>query len=584
MWTLILRVFFSLAGLLPVLVPGVDKAAVRRPPPEAFQKDYFRMPVGLETIRLSGTFGELRSNHFHTGIDISSATGSIGQPIYAAADGFIDRIRVQEGGYGKALYIKHPNGYTTLYAHLDKFSAAVERFVKEAQYKRERFEVDLYPADGAFKVEKGEQIGRMGNTGSSEGPHLHFEIRRSADQKALNPLLFGLPIPDRVPPELRDMKVYILNEQREVLSSLPFPIERRPNGAYGVKGDTVRIPAWRVGFGLKAFDQSTGNTHNKNGLFALTLLANGQPAFQWHAAEIDFDESRYLNAHADYAAHERYGAWFHRCFVLPGDRLSNYARTETLGAVPLYKEKPTRITLQASDSYNNISEITFWVLRAEPGPQTRPPHQFELPFLSENHVDLDGFSLTIPKGALYETLFFQYSASPPRSGWFAPVHHIHHDAVPLHRYCTLRLRPDNLPESLRPKAVIARIGNRRPVNCGGKWTGEFLETRVRDFGDYSIVADTTPPTIKPLIFSADMRRKATIALRISDDFRTEGNADGLSYRGTVDGKWILFEYDQKHARLTHRFDGRIAAGQHTLRLAVTDDRGNTAVFERNFIR
>lgn len=579
------RAFLGAVLLLPAVmavVPGPPPALS----PEDYPKDYFDMPVKT-AIRLSGTFGELRSNHFHSGIDISSATGSVGQPIYAAADGFIDRIRIQESGYGKVLYIKHPKGYTTVYAHLDKFSAAVEQYVKEAQYKKERFEVDLYPQDGMFRVKKGEQIGRMGNTGSSEGAHLHFEIRHTASQKALNPLLFGLPIPDQVPPELRDMKVYYLSERREVLNSKAFPIERRPDGTYGVKGDTVRLPAWRVGFGLKAIDRSTGNTKNQNGIYTLTLLADDKQAFHWHMSELDFDETRYLNAHADYPARERYGAWFHRCFVLPGDRLSNYARTESLGAIPLYKERPTQITLKAADANNNVSIVSFWALRGDPvDPIPQPDCQFELPFDVDNRVDMEGFTMEVPRGALYETLFLEYSSLPEgRNGSLSALHRVHNPTAPLHRSILLSLAPKTaIPAELKSKALIARAGNGRPVNCGGIWNGERLQTRVRSFGDYCIMLDTLPPTITPLNFSADMRRKHTIAFRLTDNFRTDGSADNLSYRGTIDGKWALFEFDRKNARLSHTFDGRFGPGQHTLKLVVKDDRGNEAVWEKKFTK
>lgn len=583
--TPLLRAFLGLIAILPAFSSGVPETGSPAPLPE-FPTDYFQMPV-RSAIRLSGTFGELRSNHFHAGIDISSVTGSIGQPIYAAADGFIDRIRVQETGYGNVLYIKHPRGYTTVYAHLLRFSPEVERYVREAQYKRERFEVDLQPPDGLFKVRQGEVIGKMGNSGSSEGPHLHFEIRSTATQKALNPLLFGLPIPDREPPELRDMKVYILNEQREVLTSKPFPIERRKDGSYGIAGDTVRLPAWRVGFGLKAFDQATGNPHNKNGIYTLTLETDDRQAFQWRMAELDFDESRYLNAHVDYSAQERYGAWFHRCFVLPGDRLSNYTRTESLGAVPLYRDKPVKVSLKATDAHNNLSVITFWVLRAEPVEvPARLDYQFELPYDVENRVDMEGFSLTIPRGALYETLYFQYSTTPDESyGVLSPVHHVHDNTTPLHRGVSISLQPTQpVPEELRSKAVIARCGNGRPVNCGGSWRDSRLSARVREFGDYCVMLDTVAPTIIPVVFAPDMRRKNTLSFRLRDNFRIDGDADHLDYRGTIDGRWVLFEFDRKRARLTYTFDEHVGRGEHTLRLLVRDDRGNETVLERTFVR
>jgi len=579
------RTPFGAAAVRPLtgLPNGVRQHGLN--PDEPFPQNYFRMPVNPEGVRISGSFGELREAHFHTGLDISSSTGRVGQPIFAAAGGHIHRIRVQANGYGNVLYLKHPNGYTTVYAHLDKFSPAIADYVKKAQYKQERFEVDLFPKAAVFPVKKGGQIGVMGNSGSSEGPHLHFEIRRTANQKALNPLLFGLPVLDRTPPEVRDMNVYFLNEKREVLYSQPYPVEQRGPGAFGPKGgDTVRIPAWRVGFGVRAFDQMTGNTVNKNGLFMLTLLADDKVAFQWRAGEIDFDESRYINAHTDYSAYKRYEAWFHRCFVLPGDRLSNYTHTETLGAIPLYKEKPTKITIRLADAHENVSSVTFWVLRADPAPLPVAPYQFELPYDVDNRVDLDGFSFTFPMGTLYETLFFRYSTTPAQPGMYAPVHSVHDETVPLHRYGTLGLRPEGVPENLRPKAVIVRLGAGRPTNCGGVWRENILETRVRDFGAYSVMVDTTPPTIKPVVFDANMRKKNSLSFVVTDNFDTDANAKGFRYRGMVDGKWVLFEYDRKRARLTHVFDGRIGRGTHALRLVVTDDRGNEAVFERDFVR
>ncbi|MFN0013608.1 MAG: M23 family metallopeptidase [Saprospiraceae bacterium] len=560
--------------------------ALGKQPGSSFPQNYFRMPVQVEGLRISGSFGELRENHFHTGLDISTKNGQAGATVVAAAGGVVHRIRVQASGYGNVVYIKHPNGYTTVYAHLDRFTPELAKYVRQAQYKQERFEVDLFPKPATFPVKKGEAIGVLGNTGGSEGPHLHFEIRRTANQKALNPLFFGLPVQDKTPPEVVDMKVYALNENREVRTSQPFQIQKLPNGRLRpVGGDTVRIPAWRVGFGVRAFDQMTGNTLNKNGLCTLTMLVNDKLAFQWYANEIDFDESRYINAHTDYSAFSRYEAMFHRCFVLPGDRLSNYARTESLGAVPIYKDKPTKFTIWAADAHDNTTEIVFWVLRDDPVPALpAAPYQLELPFDVESRVDMDGFFMTFPKGTLYETLFFRHTTEAPRPELLAPVHRVHDETVPLHRYGTIGIRADDVPGNLRNKAVIVQLGKGRPTNCAGTWKDNTLETRVREFGSYSVMVDTTPPVIKPVVFAQSMLKKNAISFVATDNFDTDGNAKGLRYRGTVDGKWVLFEYDRKRARLTHTFDGRIARGTHTLRLVVTDDRGNEAIFERDFVK
>ena len=355
-----LKTLLGAAMVLPALSFDNPSRPAPVPDPEivaaSYPKDYFMAPVDANPMRLTGTFGELRSDHFHSGIDIDSKTGGVGQPVFAAADGFVDRIRVQASGYGNVLYIRHPNGYSTVYAHLDRFSSEIQKFVRDMQYKRERFEVDLNPADGQFRVKKGQEIGKLGNSGGSTGPHLHFEIRRSGTDKALNPLLFGLPVVDKTPPEIRDMKVYFLNDKREVLAGKPFPVVRRKDGTVGVAGDTVSLGAWRVGFGVKTFDKQTGQ-RNDNGIFALSLYVDGALTYEWRMDELDFDETRFLNAHVDFAARKRYGAWFHRCFVLPGDRLSNYSRTEALGAIPLSKDKAQKITLKVTDAAGNASSV-----------------------------------------------------------------------------------------------------------------------------------------------------------------------------------------------------------------------------------
>lgn len=580
-----LKALIASVFLLPAL-SFENPAPAEAPDPEtvaaAYPKGYFMMPVAANPVRLNGTFGELRSDHFHSGIDID---GNRGQPVYAAAGGFIDRIKVQASGYGNVLYVKHPNGYTTVYAHLDRFSSDVQKYVREMQYKRERFELDLKPVDGYFKVKQGQEIGKLGNSGSSTGPHLHFEIRNSGTDKVLNPLLFGLPVADKTPPEIRDMKVYFLNETREVLTSKAFPIRHRKDGSLGVPGDTVSLGAWRVGFGVKSFDRQTGH-RNDNGVYGITLHVDGQLAYSWRMDELSFNETRYMNAHVDYSARKRYGAWFHRCFLLPGQRLSNYSRTETLGAVALSKDQPAKVVLKVTDAAGNSKSITFWVKR-DTNLETiaSAPYQFELPWESESRIDLEDFFMFMPKGSLYESLPFQYKTTPDEStGMYSSMHHLHDTRTPVHRYFEIGIRPRNLPDGLRSKAVVANCGDGRPDNCGGSWRGDFLVTKVRQFGDYCIMVDNEPPTITPVVFDSDMRRKSTMSFRIRDNFAVSGSADGLSYRGTVDDQWVLFEYDRKRNRLTYTFDGRVGAGAHVLRLTAKDDRGNEAVFERAFVR
>jgi hypothetical protein len=547
----------------------------------SYLENYFIPPVA-GPIHLTGTCGELRPDHFHAGADID---GKVGNPVYATADGFVDRIKVLESGYGNVLYIKHPNGYTTVYAHLDRFSSDIQQYVKENQYRNERFTVELQPTDGKFKVKKGQEIAKLGNSGSSSGPHLHYEIR-TPNGKTVNPMLYGLPVTDNIDPDLRDMKVYFLTENREVLGSKAFPLYKDKKGTIGIENDTIGIGGWRIGFGVKTYDRSTG-FRNDNGVYSISLWADEQLAYEWKADAFDFDETRYMNAHIDYAAKARYGAWFHRCFLLPGNKLSNYTATPTLGAIQLYKDRPVKIRLKISDASGNAQTLAFWVKRDENNMENfvSQPYQFEVPYDADSHFDFEGVSMSFAKGSFYEKVPFQYSTSPDESsGVFSSVHHLHDTRTPVHKYFDLSIRPINLPVELRNKAVIANCSDGKPANCGSSWQGDMLKTRVRNLGDYCVMIDTVPPSISAVVFSADMRKKPTLAFRISDNFAISGTADGMRYRGTIDGKWVLFEYDKKRSRLNYDFDEHVGAGEHKLQLNVVDDKGNQKTFVGNFIR
>lgn len=226
---------------------------------DSYPDDYFRSPV-KHGLRLSGTFGELRSNHFHAGIDIKSSRGAVGDAIVAAADGYISRIQENAGGYGKALYITHPNGFTTVYCHLRDYTPTINEYVKSEQYARQTFALNLFPQPNQFPVKKGEKIGELGNTGSSGGPHLHFEIRDTETEEAINPLLFGFNVADNRVPRLHQIRVYELNEKRETLGARTFDLVSTKQG-YTVRGKVISVNSDKVGVALKAYDHMNGVTN-----------------------------------------------------------------------------------------------------------------------------------------------------------------------------------------------------------------------------------------------------------------------------------------------------------------------------------
>lgn len=248
-------------------------------------------PPVKHKMLLSGTFGELRTNHFHSGIDIKSSKGTVGDPIYAAWDGHISRIAVKSTGYGNALYIDHPNGKTTVYAHLHRFEPEVAAYIKEQQYIKESYEVNLYPDSSLFTIQKGEQIGLMGNSGRSFGPHLHFEIRDTKSEVPLNPLHKGALISDATAPQLRELKIDYMDPDHRTFYQKKYRTINLGKRRYKIRGDTILAGAWRVGTQIKAYDLMEGAS-NLNGIYAMEIKVDDEPVFSFSMDSISFDDTR----------------------------------------------------------------------------------------------------------------------------------------------------------------------------------------------------------------------------------------------------------------------------------------------------
>lgn len=547
-----------------------------------YPQDYFSAPA-RGPLRLSGTFGELRPGHFHSGADIK---GNVGDVLLAAAAGYVSRISVSPGGYGKAVYLSHPNGYTTVYAHMDRFSPELEAFVRSHQYSEESFAVDLHPEPGVFPVEKGALIGTMGLTGHSFGPHLHFEVRDSTGTLAVNPLNFGLPVADHRPPVMQRLRLYAIDERG--ISSLVQEQEFRKarDGSFHLaQGDTLRTAFPQVGLGLEVFDQQDG-ANNRNGVFELKLFCQDSLAYHFNMEHFRRQETRYLNAHLDYEALRENGRYVNRLYPMPGNALSNYLKKG--GVITLDPEEAVAVRLEAADIAGNISTLAFWLKRISGRKHIqRPFYNYWLPREEASIIQTPTLFLRFPENSFYESLHFYYEPVLEDSyGVYSLVHHVHHPGTPLHQAFEIAIRPTLLiPDHLREKAFVGYCADGgAAVNCGGSWKDGFLHTRAASFGAYCILTDDEPPAIEPLSWQEDLSRAASVAFRITDDFRTTGDVPGLQYRGTVDGHWVLFEYDAKHGRLEYFFEDTLARGEHQLRLEVKDAMGNVAVFEKSFRR
>ncbi len=549
-----------------------------------YPTDYFRNPVAHKPL-ISGTFGELRSNHFHSGIDIKSKSGKIGDPLLACAEGYVSRIAIKGGGYGRALYIDHPNGYTTVYAHMHKFTPEIEAWVKEQHYLQEEFKIDVNPPVGMFSFQKGDVIGKMGNTGYSFGPHLHFEIRDTRTQETINPMLFGLKMTDNVAPKIHQIKVYYLNDKHEAQGSIVKNTPRSKSGRYYVGGDTLTVPAWRMGLAVKAYDHMNG-TSNWNGVYGIETYVDDVLVHQTEFEKFDFDDTRYINAHTDYREKLLNKAWFNRCYRMPGNDLPMYPVLQGDGVIPL-SSKTQKITLRVSDPFGNTSDLRFWVKRAK---DIKAPDgelfNYILPYNEDNYIERNGFSMYMPKGTLYETLYLKYSAVPDESGeTYSPVHSIQTKTTPVHDWYTLRMKPIGLPQDKWDKAIIVNCENGKiPVNQGGRIEGDYIVAEARKLGDFCIMVDDKPPSIKPVTFKSNMTGYNKISFKVDDEFETSWKNDRFYWDGYIDGKWVLFERDSRNNVLTHRFEKDLPKGKHTIRLEVRDERKNLAVFEREFTR
>lgn len=545
-------------------------------PRSAYPQDYFRSPIPQQTLLLAGTFGELRPNHFHAGIDIKAPVGT---PLHAVADGYLAKIEVSGNGYGKALYIAHPNGYTSLYAHMDGFTPEVEAFVKKVQYATEQFEQELILEPGMFVFKKGDKIGAVGLTGATLGPHLHFEIHDTRTGNPINPLLFGFKVKDQTPPRLHELRVYTLDEHWHTIDSKTLPTLKTPAG-YRISADTLYVPSERVGFGLKAFDHMDG-VHNQNGIYGLSLLHDDSLLFRFEMETFPHQETRYLNAHLDYHEQVSGKGYFYRCFALANNPLPIYRECAGSGVVPLNKARAGKVDIITEDLHGNSSTLTFFAKQTAGAvlPQ-RPEHDFLLYHSEENMIDDTDLRLYFPMGVLYEDLYMKYRQSEDKSGLVgSATHHLHNSKTPVHDFFRIAIRATKLPEHLRHKAFIA---HQKRTNCGGEWDGDWLVSQARALGDYCIMVDTIPPTIQLTTFKSVMKGYKKMAFTISDNFATARNVPRLRYRAEVDGQWILMEHDAKKRLISHTFDGTIKPGTHRLKLTVTDAMGNEKVIERTF--
>ena len=537
--------------------------------------NYFSNPLDIPMI-LSGSFGELRNNHFHSGLDIKTQQRS-GVPVYAPADGYVSRIKVGHYGYGKALYIKHPNGYSTVYAHLQKFEPAIQDFVKQNQYKKERYEIELFPKENSLLVKKGDLIAYTGNSGSSGGPHLHYEIRDSYS-RPMNPMLFGLEIPDSKDPSITSVFAYPTSNDASVNNSMTpvkLRIIKQKDGTY----KTEKISAYgKIGFGIAATDQQNG-AYNKNGVYRIKTSYNGKPKIDIKFEKISFDETRYLNRYIDYTYFKEHKIKIQKLFRQTNNPLSIITQEDDNGFVDVADGFSSNFTIEIKDYQGNLTQIMVPVIGKKDSlvVKTELPKDLQyIPSESSSTIQRGVFTVDFPKNALYQGRYLDIKTS-------GDTLHLHRDNIPVHKNISISMDISNYNTLDKNKLYIARQAYKNTFYyTTTRRKNNILTAKTRTLGSYTLFMDTIAPSIKAVNFTDGkwISNNKTLKIKIEDS-----HSGISSYRATLNGKFILMEYNYKKDVLTYDFNDDIVTDtQNNLRLIVTDNVGNSSTFEAIFFR
>ncbi len=529
-------------------------------------------------VMLSATFGELRPHHFHAGLDLKTQ-GRTGFKVRAIADGYIYRIKVQRGGYGKAVYIKHPDGTLSVYAHLEKFAGDLQDYVKRHQYEQKRFFIELFPAESLFPVQKGQVIAYSGNTGSSSGPHLHFEIREGESYPA-NPMRYGFRAEDTIAPVVRGLYAYALNDTSSVNHSqerVKLLLNRKNRRSY--RSDPVEAYG-EIGLGIDAYDQ-VNNTYNKNGVYQIALWVNGLKVYETRMDKIDFATTRDINVLIDYPYYVRKRRYIQRLWKHQNARLPVFSVLVNGGKINVEDGKVYKIRIELSDFEGNTSEVHLKITGRKTATFEKKV-QVKTPFHARvgKPLSLHGQRVDVyfPPGAFYEDVYLKFSES-------ADGFEILPDNIPLRKKIKIKYSLEKVPGHLKKYAYLAKVNpkTKRAYYAAAQKQHDSIVFRTRSLGTYVVKYDSIPPVISRINIKDGQWVSRYRYLR----FRVSDNVGVQKVQAYIDGQWILTEYDYKTGKVFYDFNDLTFEGKkHTLKIIVTDKVGNrtekTLTFFRKF--
>jgi len=552
---------------------------------ESVRSGIFVSPLDISLI-LSGNYGEIRSTHFHTGLDFKTEQVE-GKSVYAADSGYISRISIQTGAYGKALYIKHRSGYTTVYGHLREFIPEIEEYVKRQQYRKHKHIIELYPDPEKFPVRRGQLIAYSGNTGRSSGPHLHFEIRNHSGEIPLNPLKFGFPVADNRPPRIYCMAIYPMDTHAQVDSTTGKKIILINKG--GENKITLQRPVqvWgNIGFGIETYDFLNGASNECRPL-AVSLKIDHTLRFAYELDKIPFSHGSYVNSHIDYAEKMTSGRKIQKLFLDPNNKLNIYSKVLNQGICNFSDSLKHNVSIVVKDAADNQTSLSF-IVKSVKYNVSQSPESTDSSVVATFYYDSlnvfenENIKIVVPKDALFDNIAFSYKTEKSNDSLVSDIHVIHNELTPLNKSYILSVKPFALPHQLLTKALIVQVEKNNKLTAqGGSYAKGFITTTVNKFGRFAVAIDTVPPEINPVTFVS--KRKYAENQIIS--FQVRDNLAGIStYNGYIDGKWALFEYEPKSDLIFYKTDAaRLTHDKlHQLELIITDNKNNMSKFSGYF--
>ena len=540
-----------------------------------YPQNYFISPLKIP-LTLAGTFAELRGSHFHSGLDIRT-NGRCGYTVIAAADGYVSRIKIQAYGGGKNLYINHPNGYTTVYMHLQNYEGKIGEFVKNYQYKNKCYTFDYTFKTPQIYVKQGDTIALSGETGMVQGPHLHFDIRDTKTEQPINPLLFGIKIKDTQKPYIKTLAVTPM-ENSSVCGKQTSKIIELGKDKTFKEGDTLECYG-KVYFSSLAYDPSYGSSMH-NGVWKTELFVNDDRIFAHNIDRFSFSDYGFVDATINYPLYISTGKR-----MLCSKRMDNgilpFNTYKNKGILNVETDSIYKISWKMTDLCNNSSTYTYYIkgvfdCAAFNRKYTKKGLQ-HFAFNQENtFTATDGSTFIFPKNSLYEDIDFMYSS---HKGTYSDIHKIHTVLEPVKNKFTVKIKPYKINNSLKDKYLIVKInakGNKTSI--GGNLNNGFVETTTGNFGQFAVWIDTVAPNVKPINFKSNTplaKNQKTLKLSVSD------NLSGINtYTGFINGEWILLEFDGRRATLIYNIDKNLKKGKNELKITVTDMKNNkkTAIF------